>query len=132
MFTLTLHDRKGTELKEGDLLMISDGYKITFYAEVKYDADKEIIYPFHSFSFHSFERVDKLPDNAIECTDEYNRIWFVPNEEHPDIDAEFFKEYHSSWRDCEVALKNRAYRIKRAAIHSAASDGPTVENKKEK
>ena len=112
MFTLKLYDRLGTELKIGDIVKISDGRHFSFYSEIKYLESEECIAPFHTFSFHSFEKVDSLPENAIISTIEtrYN-CWYVNN---PTIDdnAANFNHYLTEWRQCERLLEQQTYRIK--------------------
>jgi hypothetical protein len=111
MFTLHLYDRKGNELKEGDIVKISNGREFTFYAEVKYIAEERIITPFHTFSFHSFEKVDNLPEGAIRSTEERYGIWYLPGEKEQDNEAESYEQYLSEWRQCEYLIDKRYWRI---------------------
>lgn len=112
MFTLTIHDRKGTQLNEGDIVKVSDGKNFNFYSEVKYLEDEQVIAPFHTFSFHSFEKVDRVPDGAIKSSEERYGIWYLPDEvKEPDEDGEQFKDYLMSWRACETPVERRAWRI---------------------
>jgi hypothetical protein len=110
MFKLKLQDRKGNELKEGDIVKISNGREFTFYAEVRYIEEEGIITPFHTFSFHSFEKVEKVPDNAIPCYDERYGIWYVKNAE-ADNEAKNYEEYLLSWRQCEHLMEKRCWVI---------------------
>lgn len=118
MFKLTLHDRKGTELKEGDIVAISNtssmrqGQYFNFFAEVKWLEKEQIIAPFHTFSFHSFEKVDKVPENAILSTEERYKIWYIGNEEATEDEvSEVFNKYLIDWRECETFIEKRTYRI---------------------
>ena len=110
MFKLKLFDRKGIELHLGDIVKISDGRRIQFYSEVKYLESEKAISPFHTFSFHSFEKVDKLPDNAIRSPMEtkYN-IWYLPDPEADE--AHDFDGYLMRWKECERLLKNNVFNI---------------------
>jgi len=113
VFKLNLYDRKGNKLKLGDIVKVSDGRQFQFFAEVKYLKDEEVITPFHTFSFHSFEKVDCVPDDAVKSTEERYDIWYLPNPKK-DI-AEYVKaaeNYLMDWRQCEHLLESRCYRIK--------------------
>jgi len=112
MFILKLQDREGKELNEGDLVAISNGKEFTFYCEVKFLEKEQAIAPFHTFSFHSFVKVDKLPENAIKSSEERCNIWYVPNAEE-DKGANSFNRYLISWRECEIALEKRAFNIQK-------------------
>jgi hypothetical protein len=109
MFILKLYDRLGNELKEGDIVKISDGRRWKFFAEVKYLKDEQVITPFHTFSFSSFERVDSLPDGVIKSTEERYGIWWLEGDDEED--PETFEEYLSSWRECEHHIDKRCWRI---------------------
>lgn len=116
MFILTLQDRKGNELNEGDIVKISNGKDFTFYSEVKYLEDEQCIVPFHTFSFHSFEKVDKLPNNAIQSTETRYKIWYVSAiDAEEDKTGEEFRQYLMSWRECEIALEYRCFVINKLA-----------------
>ena len=112
MFKLKLYDRLGNELHPGDIVKVSDGHNITFYSEVKYLQKEQCITPFHTFSFHSFEKVDKIPEGAVKCTEERYNIWFTHS---PEVDrAEAVKvadKYLINWRACEHLLEQRCFRI---------------------
>lgn len=110
MFTLKLFDRKGVELNQGDIVKISDGRNFKFYSEVKYIHELKIIAPFHTFTFHSFEKVDKVPDNVIQSTEQRYRIWYVVGTE-PDEEAKDFEHYLLSWRECERLLEKNVFKI---------------------
>lgn len=112
MFKLKLYDRKGVELKLGDIVSVSDGKMITFFAEVKYLEDEQVITPFHTFSFHSFEKIDKVPDNARKSNEERYNIWYIYHDEaDEDKAAELANNYLMSWRECEHLLAKRVFRI---------------------
>jgi hypothetical protein len=112
MFTLKLYDRRGKELHQGDIVAVSDGKRFTFYCEVKYLEKEKVIAPFHTFSFHSFEKVAAVPANAVESTEERYKIWYVYNEEATaDEAAERAERYLMDWRTCEHLLADRCFRI---------------------
>lgn len=116
MFKLKLHDRKGSPLKIGDIVKVSSGREFVAYAEVKYLPEEKVITPFHTFSFHSFEKIDAVPEGAFLSKDEqrYN-IWWVPSGEgDEDMNAEKFKDYLMEWRDCEHHLQTRVFSIELA------------------
>lgn len=114
MFILKLFDRNGTELNEGDIVKISDGKKFTFFAEVKYIESEGIITPFHTFSFHSFEKVDKVPIEAVKSTETRYNIWYIYTDTAEiDDKAEHFERYLMSWRECEHHVDKRSWRISR-------------------
>ena len=111
MFELKLYDRKGTELKEGDLLAISDGSRFNFYAEFKFLEDGQIIAPFHTFSFHSFQKVDCLPDHAVKMEESRYNCWYTY---YPETDVENdgdFEDYRLQWVECERKLENGLFKI---------------------
>ena len=107
-FELTIHDRKGTQLNEGDIVKISDGKNITFYSEVKYLEEERVIAPLHTFNFMSMEKVDEVPMEALKSTETRYNIWYLPIDKS---DTDYFNEYLRSWRDCEYRLESRAYQI---------------------
>ena len=112
MFTLKLYDRNGVELKEGDIVAISNGICFKFYAEVKYLEQEAIIIPFNTFTFHSFVKVDNVPKEAILSTEDRYKIWYIfDNDALPDENAKVFKNYLMDWRGCESRLNNRCFRI---------------------
>jgi hypothetical protein len=110
MFKLSLYDSFGNKLKQGDIVQVLTGRPetLTFYAEVKYLKDENIITPFHTFSFHSFKKVNKLPDNVKKSTEKRYNIWF---EYHDVKKIETAEKYLIDWRKCEHLLKNRCFRI---------------------
>jgi hypothetical protein len=117
MFTLELYDRNGVKLQLGDLVKVSNGKDFNFYAEVKYLESEQCITPFHTFSFHSFEKVDSVPENAIKSTEERYNIWYLNTKDaEADNNAEDGKDYLMSWRECEHNLEKRAFRIKLSTI----------------
>jgi hypothetical protein len=109
MFILELYDRKGTKLNLGDIVKISDGRHFQFYCEVKYLEKECCITPFHTFSFISVEKVNKLPDDVVLSSEERYRIWYHPEKEEDD---EVFENYLMSWRECEHELQHKCWRIK--------------------
>lgn len=112
MFELKLFDRKGQELKLGDIVKISDGKNFKFFCEVTYLDNEKIIAPFHTFSFHSFEKVDAVPANAMLSSEERYKIWYLLWEEaEVDENSEKFNDYLMGWRQCEHLIDNRCYRI---------------------
>lgn len=112
MFILKLYDRDGKELSPGDIVEISDGRRFTFYAEVKWLEKEQVITPFHTFSFHSFRKVDKVPENAFKCNEERYNIWAVDhNNETTDESAKDFDQYLMDWRHCESLLEKIMWRI---------------------
>ena len=114
MFILKLYDRLGNELNEGDIVKISNGKMFTFFAEVKYIESEKTITPFHTFTYHSFEKVDKVPDNATKSTEQSYNIWYVCNDEsEEDHKSEDFERYLMSWRECEHHLEKRSWRIEK-------------------
>jgi hypothetical protein len=106
---LVLTDVHGTPLNFGDIVKINSGRSSSgfFYAEVKYLTEEKAIAPFHTFSFNSFERVDKLPENAKELSEKRYKVWYVPNTPE---DKEHFENYLMSWLECENLL-NRCFHI---------------------
>jgi hypothetical protein len=111
MLELELCDRNGTKLNEGDIVKISNGSGFTFISEVKYLKEEQIIAPFDTFSFHSFVKIDKLPDNVIQSTEERYKIWWYNN---PEIDTnpEYGEKYLINWRACEHLIEQRCFKIK--------------------
>jgi hypothetical protein len=122
MFILKLFDRLGNELSEGDFVKISDGRRWTFYAEVKYLKDENVITPFHTFSFHSFEKVNEIPKDAQQSTEERYKIYYTypdhEGESDADQNAKEFEKYLMSWRECEHAINDRCFRIERLAVQT--------------
>ena len=110
MFTLKLYDRNGQPLKQGDIVKISDGRSFAFFSEVKYLEDEKVIAPFHTFSFHSFEKVKKVPANAKPSTETRYKIWYLEEKEE-DLEASSSEKYLADWRDCESLLEKKCFRI---------------------
>jgi hypothetical protein len=112
MFKLTLFDRNGTALKMGDIVKVSNGTGFQFYSEVKYLEDLKCIAPFHTFTFHSFVKVDKVPENAKLGKEERYKIWYISDRVDDDpAEVHEAERYLSDWRDCEHLLEQRCYRI---------------------
>lgn len=112
---LKLTDVHGKELNFGDIVKINSGRGVNscFYAEVKYLEKEQAIAPFHTFSFHSFEKVDKLPEGAKELNEERYKCWFHTDEKEADRQQEIkesFDGYLIDWRKCEHEL-NRCFHI---------------------
>lgn len=112
MFKLSLYDRNGIELSEGDIVRVSNGRQFTFYSEVKYLPDERAIAPFHTFSFHSFEKVERVPENAIESTEDRYKIWWLAESED-DPNPELAEKYLIDWRQCEHLLEKKVYQIQK-------------------
>lgn len=110
MFRLRLLDRNGIELKLGDTVRISDGRYWTFYSEIKYLGNGEIT-PFSTFSYHSIEKVDKLPEGLVESTETRYKIWIDPNYNHEDRGSNNFETYLADWRFVEEWLRKRYFII---------------------
>lgn len=112
MFTLELYDRIGNKLSLGDIVKVSNGREFTFFAEVKYLESEKVITPFHTFSFHSFEKVETIPEHAKKSTEERYNIWYTYS---PELDekesAEYANKYLISWRVCEHLLEERCFRV---------------------
>ena len=112
MFKLELYDRIGNKLNLGDIVKVSNGREFSFYAEVKYLENEKVITPFHTFSFHSFEKVDKIPEHAKKSTEERYNIWYTHS---PELDekeaAEYANKYLIDWRQCEHLLEKRCFRV---------------------
>ena len=112
MFKLELYDRKGEKLNLGDIVKISNGKGFSFYAEVKYLEDEKVITPFHTFSFHSFEKAENVPEHAIKSTETKYQIWFTHSPEIDEKEAiESADDYLMSWRKCEHLLEKKYIRI---------------------
>lgn len=110
-FTLHLYDRNGKELNEGDIVKISDGSRITFYAEVKFLEGHNAIAPFHTFSFSSMIKVDKLPEGLTKANEE--RYGILHGEPEDDSGGGVIKQYLLEWRECEHNLDDRMFKISR-------------------
>lgn len=112
MFKLELYDRIGNKLNLGDIVKISNGREFSFYAEVKYLENEKIITPFHTFSFHSFEKVDSVPEHAKKSSEERYNIWYTHSPELDEKEAsEYANKYLIDWRQCEHLLEKRCFRV---------------------
>jgi len=112
MFKLEIYDRKGIKLNIGDIVKVSNGKEFSFYSEVKYLEKERALTPFHTFSFHSFEKVDAVPDHAQKATEERYNIWFTHSPQLDDTEAaEQANKYLIDWRSCERFLDNRTFKI---------------------
>lgn len=113
MFTLELYDRNGIKLELGDIVKISDGRSFNFYSEVKYLPNEQVIAPFGTFTFHSVEKVFRLPENVIKSNETRYNVWYCPSDElSEDENAKHFENYLTEWRSCESLLEKRIFRIK--------------------
>lgn len=109
MFELTLYDSKGIKLHIGDIVKVEGNNEVTFYTEVKWLEKEKAISPFHTFCFHSIEKVDGLPKNAqkSESEDRFD-LWYT----YPDSECKRnVEQYLSGWRECENLLEKRCFRI---------------------
>lgn len=113
MFKLNLFDSVGNKLKMGDIVAVSDhSGRLTFYAEVKYLPEEGVITPFHTFSFHSFTKVNKLPDHVMKSTEERYNIWYTHSpEKNSEEVTQRAEKYLLDWRQCEHLLHSRCFRI---------------------
>jgi hypothetical protein len=137
MFELKLYDRLGQELHEGDLVMISNKGYFNFYSEVKFLKDEMIIAPFHTFCFHSFVKVGKVPEDAILSTEKRYKIWYLNDEDaKKDSNHSDFERYLTSWRECEFHLDQKSFRIEKTdskfavqnESRSTVSQDQTIDN----
>lgn len=112
-FFLTLHDRNGVELKEGDYVKIIEHGRFQFFCQITYLPKEQVIAPFHTFSFMSLEKVKSLPKEAIKSTEERYNIWYLPNAEEFEQTDQQFNDYLLEWRQCEHHLDKRCWRIKK-------------------
>jgi hypothetical protein len=112
MFTLELFDRLGQKLNLGDIVKVSNGKDFTFFAEVKYLAEEQIISPFHTFCFHSFEKVNEVPESAVKGSETRYKIWYnpIPAKDSKES-ARLAEKYLTDWRVCERLLEQRVFRI---------------------
>lgn len=112
MFKLELYDRIGNKLNLGDIVKVSNGREFSFYAEVKYLENEKLITPFHTFGFHSFEKVDSVPEHAKKASEERYNIWYTHS---PELDEKWASEYANKylidWRQCEYLLEKRCFRV---------------------
>lgn len=132
MFRLTLHDNMGVELVEGDIVkVINRGHDNTiFFSEVRWiekNGCKEgILVPFHTFSFHSFQKIEGgleallsiYKDRLIECIVEGVEYWYVSkldseklNDDENEEDEDEVSKYLMDWRQCEYLISEGCYRI---------------------
>lgn len=110
MFILKLYDRQGTELTLGDIVKVSNGKGFHFFSEIKFLEKEKCITPFHTFSFHSFEKVNSVPSGAVKSKEERYNVWYLPSE-IPDEEPEIGEKYLADWRQCEHLLEQKCFRI---------------------
>lgn len=115
MFTVKLFDRDHQELKIGDIVAISDGKALKFYAEIQFMEKERMVSPFHTFSFHSVKKVEKVPDGAELCTEDRFKCWYMPNPEN-DAVSERHNDYLIEWRKCERMLEHTMFEVSPATI----------------
>lgn len=115
MLLLTIHDKNGTELNFGDIVKVesySCGRHYTFFSEVKYLPESQSIAPFHTFAFHGVEKVDKLPDGAVQMDEQRYRCWMLFHEDTENSPSEkSYSRYLMEWRECEHLLSEKIFRI---------------------
>jgi hypothetical protein len=107
---IKLFDRDKQELNFGDIVAISDGHALKFYAEVQYMEADRAISPFHTFSFHSVKKVDKVPDDAVECDEPRFKCWYAPKPEIDDY-GQKIENYLMAWRECERFLEQSMFEV---------------------
>lgn len=110
MFTLKLYDRNGIELNQGDIVKVSNSEDFNFYSEVKWLELEQSIAPFHTFSFHSFEKVDSVPEHAIKGRESRYDIWYTNNAD-TDENAAAAEKYLTDWRACETLIEKGCFKI---------------------
>lgn len=113
---LTIHDKHGNELNFGDIVKIETNQSsvhYTFYAEVKYLPESQSIAPFHTFAFHNIEKVDHLPDGAIQLDETRYRCWMHYHDEEEEFapKKESYSRYLIEWRECEHLLSEKIFRV---------------------
>jgi len=114
MFVLKLFDRLGNEINEGDIVKISNKGYFTFFSEVKFIQEEMIITPFHTFCFHSFEKVNEVPKEAVLSSEKRYNIWYL-NDEYAQKDTNHsnFEHYLMSWKECEYHINQKSYKIEK-------------------
>jgi len=113
MFILKIKDRQGVELNIGDLVQVHGRYSGSFFARIAFDPERKTIIPFSTFSFHSVEKIDKLPDNVTKADEKYGEYWYSDT---PSDTDEKFEKYLISWRECETKINSGAFNIE---LHNA-------------
>lgn len=108
MFRLRFYDCDGIEVTEGDIVQIFAKNEIIFYSEVKYLEDEQVIVPFHNFAWYRFKKVDSIPLFAIKSDETRFQLWYNPDADH---NYKASQELLWSWKDCEVLLEKRCWRI---------------------
>ncbi len=114
MFILKLFDRLGNEINEGDIVKISNKGYFNFFCEVKFIHEEMIIAPFHTFCFHSFEKVSEVPKDAILSSEKRYNVWYLNDKDaQKDDNHGDFENYLMSWRECEYHIGQKSYRIEK-------------------
>lgn len=111
MFLVKLFDRNRKELSIGDIVAISDGKRLNFYCRITFLEKEQKLAPFHTFSFHSVEKVDKVPENATRCTEDRYECWYMGSEAKPDESSSLHDKYLLDWRACERFLDKSCFDV---------------------
>jgi hypothetical protein len=112
MFILKLNDRNGLELNENDFVKISNGKSFDFFSQVKYIEETKSIIPFSVFTFHSIVKIDSIPLNAVKSKLADYDVWYLYNDDaEADNDSFLYDNYLRSWRECELKLEDRCFKI---------------------
>jgi hypothetical protein len=111
MFLVKLYDRKRQELSIGDIVAISDGKRLNFYCRITFLEKEQKLAPFHTFSFHSVEKVAEVPENAVPCSEDRYECWYMGSEAKPDESAAEHAQYLLDWRACERFLDKSCFDV---------------------
>ena len=110
MFQLIIKDSNGIALNEGDIVKVTGNYSAHFYCEVTYLDNEKALAPFHTFSFHTIVKVDRLPANAVKGMEDRYNMWYVSADAK---DIEKLNKYVASWRDCERLIDKGCFHIEK-------------------
>ncbi len=59
------------------------------------------------------EKVDNVPDHAIQCSEERYKIWYTHLPDVTSAEArQYAEKYLMDWRQCEHLLEEKCFRIK--------------------